>query len=124
MDTKNQFGKNIIASLLLMFLLLPTVFQFVSVFEDHEHVVCSEQQVHVHKSIVDCEICSFHFTPLNYNLDKKNFCMAQKERNNRYCSYIQNMDNSSYCYAIVDNDSRRCHYIKNNDTMQFCLSNF
>ena len=68
MDTKNQFGKNIIASLLLMFLLLPTVFQFVSVFEDHEHVVCSEQQVHVHKSIVDCEICSFHFTPLNYNL--------------------------------------------------------
>lgn len=68
MDTKNQFGKNIIASLLLMSLLLPTVFQFVSVFEDHEHVVCSEQQVHVHKSIVDCEICSFHFTPLNYNL--------------------------------------------------------
>ncbi|MDG1385591.1 MAG: hypothetical protein P8P33_01055 [Flavobacteriaceae bacterium] len=68
MDTKNQIGKNIIASLLLMFLLLPTVFQFVSVFEDHEHVVCSEQQVHVHKSIVDCEICSFHFTPLNYNL--------------------------------------------------------
>jgi len=58
------------------------------------------------------------------NLDKKNFCMAQKERNNRYCSYIQNMDNSSYCYAIVDNDSRRCHYIKNNDSKQFCLSNF
>jgi len=68
MDTKNQFGKNIIASLLLMSLLLPTVFQFVSVFEDHEHVVCTEQQVHVHKSIVDCEICFFHFLNLNYNL--------------------------------------------------------
>jgi hypothetical protein len=68
MDTKNPFGKNITALLLLMSLLLPTVFQFVSVFEDHQHVVCSEQQVHVHKSIVDCEICSFYFTPLNYNL--------------------------------------------------------
>jgi hypothetical protein len=67
MDIKNQFGKNIIASLLLMSLLLPTVFQFVSVFEEHQHVLCSEQQVHIHKSIVDCEICSFHFTPLSYN---------------------------------------------------------
>ena len=68
MDTKNQFGKNIIAALLLMSLLLPTVFQFVSVFEDHQHIVCSEQQVHVHKSIIDCEACSLNFTPLNYNL--------------------------------------------------------
>tara|TARA_B110000971_G_scaffold145814_1_gene148904 strand:- start:1205 stop:1534 length:330 start_codon:yes stop_codon:yes gene_type:complete len=68
METKNKFGKNIIASFLLMSLLLPTVFHFVSVFEYHHHVVCSEQQVHVHKFIVDCEICSFHFTPLNYNL--------------------------------------------------------
>ena len=68
MDTKNQFVKNIIASLLLMPLLLPTVFQFVSVFVDHQHIACSEQQVHFHKSIVDCETCSLHFTPLNYNL--------------------------------------------------------
>ena len=67
-NTKKQFVKNIIVSLLLMFLLLPTAFQFVTIFEKHEHIVCSEQQVHVHKSIVDCEICSFHFTPLNYNL--------------------------------------------------------
>ena len=67
-NAKKQFVKNIIASLLLMFLLLPTAFQFVTIFEKHEHIVCSEQQVHVHKSIVECEICSFHFTPLNYNL--------------------------------------------------------
>ena len=68
MDSKRQVVKNIIASLLLMFLLLPTALQFVTIFEKHEHIVCSEQQVHVHKSIVECEICSFHFTPLNYNL--------------------------------------------------------
>ena len=66
--SKKQFVNNIIASLLLIFSLLPTAFQFVTIFEKHEHIVCSEQQVHVHKSIVECEICSFHFTPLNYNL--------------------------------------------------------
>ena len=66
--SKKQFVNNIIVSFLLMFLLLPTAFQFVTIFEKHEHIVCSEQQVHVHKSIVECEICSFHFTPLNYNL--------------------------------------------------------
>jgi len=67
-NTKKQFVKSIIASLLLMFLLLPTAFHFVTIFEKHEHIVCSEQKVHVHKSIVECKICSFHFTPLNYNL--------------------------------------------------------
>ena len=67
-NSKKQFVNNIIASFLLMFLLLPIAFQFVTIFEKHEHIVCSEQQVHVHKSIVECEICSFHFTPLNYNL--------------------------------------------------------
>jgi len=67
-NSKKQFVKNIIASLLLMFLFLPTAFQFVAIFEKHEHIVCSEQQVHVHKSIVECEICSFQFTPLHYNL--------------------------------------------------------
>ena len=51
-DSKKQFVKNIIALLLLMSLLLPTAFQFVSIFDIHQHIVCSEQQVHVHKSIV------------------------------------------------------------------------
>ena len=67
-NSKIQFVNNIIASLLLIFLLLPTAFQFVTIFEKHEHIVCSEQQVHVHKFIIECEICSFHFIPLNYNL--------------------------------------------------------
>ena len=67
-NSKIQFVNNIIASLLLIFLLLPTAFHFVTIFEKHEHIVCSEQQVHVHKFIIECEICSFHFTPLNYNL--------------------------------------------------------
>jgi len=71
-NSKKQYVKNIIASLLLMFLLLPTALQFVTIFDTHEHMVCSEQQVHVHKSIVECEICSFQFTPLHYNLVHNN----------------------------------------------------
>ena len=71
-DSKKQFVKNIIASLLLMSLLLPNAFQFVSIFDIHQHIVCSEQQVHVHKPIVECEICSFNFNPLNYNLVQQN----------------------------------------------------
>lgn len=66
--TKKQFVNNIIASLLFIFLMIPTAFQFVTIFDTHEHTVCSEQQVHVHTSIVECEICSFHFTSLQYNL--------------------------------------------------------
>tara|TARA_B110000483_G_scaffold139646_1_gene166800 strand:- start:12 stop:356 length:345 start_codon:yes stop_codon:yes gene_type:complete len=66
--SKKQFVNNIIASLLFIFLMLPSAFQLVTIFEKHEHMVCSEQQVHVHKSVVECEICSFQFTPLHYNL--------------------------------------------------------
>tara|TARA_B110000483_G_C18089058_1_gene501220 strand:- start:626 stop:970 length:345 start_codon:yes stop_codon:yes gene_type:complete len=71
-DSKKRFVKNIIALFLLMPLLLPTAFQFVSIFDIHQHIVCSEQQVHVHKPIIECEICSFNFTPLNYNLVQQN----------------------------------------------------
>ena len=46
--------------------------KFVSIFEKHEHTLCSEQQVHVHESTVKCEICSFHFTSSNYNLVQQN----------------------------------------------------
>jgi hypothetical protein len=71
-DSKKQFVKNIIASFLLMSLLFPTAFKFVSIFDKHEHILCSEQQVHVHESNVKCEICSFHFTSSNYNLVQQN----------------------------------------------------
>ena len=67
-----KYVNNIIDSLLFIFLMLPTAFQFVTIFEKHEHMVCSEQQVHVHTSVVECEICSFQFTPLHYNLVQHN----------------------------------------------------
>ncbi|MDA8699334.1 hypothetical protein N9M11_04390 [Flavobacteriaceae bacterium] len=67
-ETNKQIIKNTIASMLLMSLLLPTVFQFVLLFEDHDHNVCTEQQVHVHESSVECEICTLQFSPLTYRL--------------------------------------------------------
>ena len=71
-NSKKQFVENIMASFLLMSLLFPTAFKFVSIFDKHEHILCSEQQVHVHESTVNCEICSFHFTSSNYNLVQQN----------------------------------------------------
>ena len=70
LNSLNKLGKDITAVLLLLSVLLPTVFQFVSIFDQHEHIVCSEQQVHVHKTIAECEICLFHFTPLDYNFQQ------------------------------------------------------
>ena len=68
MFCNNQFGKNISAFVLLAALLLPTAVQFVSIFESHDHVVCTEQQTHFHQSIVECEICTFNYSPFHYSI--------------------------------------------------------
>ncbi len=68
MDYKRQLGKNIAALLLFVALMLPTAIQFIHMVGGHEHIVCTEQQTHIHKSKVKCEICSFHFTSFNYNI--------------------------------------------------------
>tara|TARA_B100000767_G_scaffold258591_1_gene267465 strand:- start:8507 stop:8836 length:330 start_codon:yes stop_codon:yes gene_type:complete len=72
MNQKKQVGKNIIALSFLFFLLLPTSFQFSLIFEKHEHIVCKEKLVHVHKSILECDMCMFYFTSSNYILDQFN----------------------------------------------------
>ena len=68
MDYKKQLGKNIAALLLLVALVLPTAIQFFHLFEGHEHLACTKQQTHIHKSIVKCEICSFHLASFNYDI--------------------------------------------------------
>ena len=68
MDYKKQIGKNIAALLLFAVLMLPTASQFIHMFEGHEHIACTEKTTHIHKSVVKCEICSFHFTPFNYDI--------------------------------------------------------
>ncbi|OEI81107.1 hypothetical protein AST99_05470 [Formosa algae] len=68
MDYKKQIGKNIASLLLLVALMLPTVVQFVHIFEDHEHYSCTEQKAHIHKSVTKCEICSFHLASFKYDI--------------------------------------------------------
>jgi len=57
------------ACLLTVALLLPTVLQFSHIFEDHEHVACTEASSHMHETPVDCsfqdyQISTFTFHPI------------------------------------------------------------
>jgi len=69
-DYKKQLGKNIAALLLFAALMLPTAVQFVHMFEGHEHIACTEQSTHIHKSVVKCDICHFHLASFNYDIDQ------------------------------------------------------
>lgn len=63
-----QLGKNISAFVLLAALLLPTAVQFASTFEPHDHFVCAEKKTHFHQSIVECETCTFNYSPFQYSI--------------------------------------------------------
>lgn len=61
----------IAACLLTMALLLPTVLQFGHIFEEHEHVACTEASSHMHEIPVDCsfqdyQISTFTFDPVKW----------------------------------------------------------
>ena len=70
MDSRKQIGKNIVALLLFVALMLPTAVQFFHVFEGHEHNTCSEKTTHIHKSITKCDICDYHLASFNYDIAK------------------------------------------------------
>ena len=68
MDYKKQLTKSIASLALLIALMLPTAVQFIHMFEGHEHIACSENKTHIHKSSTKCEICSFHLGSFNYDI--------------------------------------------------------
>lgn len=53
---------------LFIALMLPTAIQFVHVFGVHEHLVCTDQDSHVHQTPVKCEICTIQVAPFDSNL--------------------------------------------------------
>ncbi len=67
---KKQIGKNVITLLLFAALMLPTAIQFFDMFEDHEHIACTEKTTHIHKSIASCDVCDFHLVSFNYDVFK------------------------------------------------------
>lgn len=68
MFRNKQLGKNITAFVLLAALLLPTAVQFASTFEPHDHFDCTEKKTHFHQSIVECETCTFNYSPFHYSI--------------------------------------------------------
>ena len=68
MKNKKLIGKNIGALLLFVALMTPSVIQFFHMLEGHEYTSCTQEVTHIHQSIAKCEICSFHFTPINYDI--------------------------------------------------------
>ncbi|MFT4847716.1 MAG: hypothetical protein ACI83B_000237 [Sediminicola sp.] len=67
-EFKKQLGKNVSALLLFVALMLPTATQFIHMFDGHEHITCAENTAHIHKSDVNCEVCSFQLVSFNYNI--------------------------------------------------------
>jgi len=67
---KKQIGKSIVALVLFVALMTPSAIQFFHTLEGHENITCTKKVTHIHKSISKCEICSFLFTSLNYDIAK------------------------------------------------------
>ena len=70
MDYGKQFGKSIVALLLFVALMLPTSVQFFHIFDEHEHISCTEKTAHIHKLVTKCDICDFHLASINYDIAK------------------------------------------------------
>jgi len=68
MDRKKQILKFLSALGLFMALMLPTVIQFVHVFGVHEHIVCTDQDLHVDQKQTKCEICTTQVPPIDFSV--------------------------------------------------------
>ena len=70
MDRKKQIVKFLSALGLFIALMIPTIVQFVHIFDVHEHVVCTDQDLHVDQTQVECDICKIQVPPFDYSLYK------------------------------------------------------
>lgn len=55
------------ALLLTLIMFLPTIVQFVHVFEKHEQVDCNEVTTHIHEHKLECTTCDFNLNPTYYH---------------------------------------------------------
>ena len=69
-DRKKQIVKLLSALGLFIALMMPTIIQFVHIFDVHEHLVCTDQDLHVDETPVKCEICAIQFVPFDSNLSE------------------------------------------------------
>ena len=65
---KVEIVKKYLASLLLLLLLLPTIITFYHHFGEHEHIVCAENEAHIHQSIARCDVCDFNLLSFDFKI--------------------------------------------------------
>ena len=68
MDRNKQILKFLSAMGLFIALMLPTVIQFVHVFGVHEHIVCTDQDLHVDQTQTKCDICTTQVPPFDFSV--------------------------------------------------------
>lgn len=66
MILKKEILKIILAAIFSLALLFPTVVKLAHTFEGHDHEVCTDFSVHIHKKQLDCSICDFHFSIFSF----------------------------------------------------------
>lgn len=66
MISKKEILKFIAAAIFSLALLFPTAIKFAHTFENHDHEVCTDFSVHIHKKQLDCSICDFHFSIFSF----------------------------------------------------------
>jgi len=67
-NSKKQVRQKAASLLLFVLFLFPNAIQFAHAFDSHEHTTCKEVNTHYHESLIDCEICDFHFVPFSYEI--------------------------------------------------------
>ena len=70
MDRKKQIVKFLSAFGLFIALMLPTFVQFAHIFDDHEHAICTDQDLHIDQTQVKCEICTIQVSSFDYNFNR------------------------------------------------------
>mgnify|MGYP001238442602 FL=1 len=68
MRKKHHTKKRVLALLLWLVLISPSVFNFIHQFESHDHFDCSENKSHIHVLSSECQSCDFNLLTLNYEL--------------------------------------------------------
>ena len=68
MDRNKQILKFLSEFGLFIALMMPTIIQFVHVFDVHEHIVCTDQDLHVDQTQTKCDICTTQVPPFDFSV--------------------------------------------------------
>ena len=63
-----SIGKSVAALTLLFVFLVPSLAHFSHIFEEDDHVVCSERMEHIHQVASDCPVCHFQLASFPYEM--------------------------------------------------------